>query len=157
MSFDESFVTATASLIFFALAFKYFKSSIGNMVNNRIKNITNKFDEVLKIKNDSELLLKEQQEIYATLEKKNKEITQSAELEIAALKTKAESDLVFQLNNQTNNLQRKINDQEQKALTEMRVDAVKIAISNCIKILNSDQKTTILSKLNLTSLNNMSH
>lgn len=157
MMLDESFVVASASIIFIVLTFKYCKSAINTMAENRIKNISNKFDEVLQIKIESENLLKEQQILYASSEQKIKEILLSAENEINQLKEKAALDLDIQLKNKTKNIQQKINDQEQKSLAELRLKALILAISSSISISKLHKKNDVLLKFNKESLNIMSH
>lgn len=138
--FNESFWVAFSILVLFALIFKFVKSSILEMIGNRIQEVENKFQDIFTIHEESEKLLQNYQNLFDNLTKEMEEINSSADLEIKALKEKSERDLVIKLQARTNIISNKIKNTEAVFLTNLRIKTVNYAIAAVEKILLSEQK-----------------
>jgi F0F1-type ATP synthase membrane subunit b/b' len=138
--FNESFWVAFSIIILFALIFKAVKSSILNMIGNRIKEVENKFNEIFTIHEESEKLLQNYQNLFDNAAKEIEAINSSAELEIKRLKEKFEQDLIIKLQARTNIIGNKIKNIEAVFLTNLRMKTVNYAIAAVEKILISEQK-----------------
>lgn len=138
--FNESFWVAFSIVVLFALIFKVVKSSILNMIGNRIQEVENKFNEIFTIHEESERLLQNYQNLFDNVTKEVDEINSSAELEINRLKEKSEQDLIAKLQARTNIIGNKIKNTEEVFLINLRIKTIKYAIVAVEKILLSEYK-----------------
>lgn len=136
MQIDESFIFAIASTLFFIIVFRYLKTIILDGVNSRISTIKNKFDEIISINEESEKLLKEYQSLLQSSKKTTQAIIDSAQNEIKQMKLQAEQDIHNKIESKTNLIMNKIHNNESKALLNLRLKAIDIAISSSISLLN---------------------
>lgn len=136
MQIDESFIFAIASTLFFIIVFRYLKTIILDGVNSRISTIKNKFDEIISINEESEKLLKEYQSLLQSSKKTTQAIIDSAKNEIKQMKLQAEQDIHNKIESKTKFIMNKIHNNESKALLNLRLKAIDLAISSSISLLN---------------------
>lgn len=138
--FNETFWLACSIVFFFLLIFKQLKTGINSILVKRIQNIEDKFKEIETIAQEAENLLIEYTQLKETSKSKAQEIIKNAELEVKHLKKNAEQDLSYKLKLKTENMQHKINNLETKALSELRLTALNLAISSSVFILKNNDR-----------------
>lgn len=137
MVFNESFWLAVAIVIFVCLVFKYVKSFVLVSLLDRIKSIDDRFKEIFVVSEEASALLKEYRLLHRSSKKKVKDILDSAKLEINQLKEDAEQEALVKLSARNKNILNKIHNNEQKVLSELRLEAIQLAVSTSIDILSS--------------------
>lgn len=141
MVFNESFWLAISIVIFILLVFKQVKSFTINLLEARIKSIDSKFKEIAVISKEAEELLKEYKTLNRSSKQKVQEILDQAELEVKHLKAFAQQEISIKLKIRTENMSNKIHNEELKTLSELRLTAVKLAISSSMAIIASQKDT----------------
>ena len=139
MVLDASFWLAISIVIFICLVFKYVKSFILTALLNRIQSIESKFKDIFSISEEAENLLKEYRALHHSSKEKVKDIIASAELEIKHLKEEAEREILMKLSSRTEAIINKIHNNEVKLLSELRLEAVNLAVLIAVEVLASDE------------------
>ncbi|MCT4635581.1 MAG: hypothetical protein N4A31_05010 [Rickettsiales bacterium] len=135
MVFNESFWLAASIVIFVSLVFKYVKSFALSALSDKVQSIDSKFKEVSTISEEADALLKEYRLLHRSSKQKVKDILKTADLEIKQLREEAEQEVSIKLKARTQNILNKIHSSEQKVLSELRLEAVNLAVSASIDML----------------------
>lgn len=136
MVFNEGFWLAVSIIIFSFLVFKYVRSFVLSALADKILSIDGKFKEILAISEEADSLLKEYRLLHHSSKQKVKDILKSADLEINQLKEEAEQELLIKLKARTQNILNKTHSSEQKVLSELRLEAVNLAIAASVDMLS---------------------
>lgn len=157
MQIDESFIFAIASTSFFILVFRYLKTAILDGISSKINTIKNKFDEIISINEESEKLLKEYQSLLQSSKIATQAIIESSQNEIKQMKLQAEQEIHSKIESKTNIITNKIQNNEAKALLNLRLTAINIAISSSISLLNFSNNESAKASSTKEAMASISH
>lgn len=153
---NESFWLAVSLVVFVCLVFKHAKAFILASLVDRIQSVDSKFKEVFAVSEEADMLLKEYRLLHRSSKKKVKDILKSAELEINQIKKEAEQEVSIKLSSRNKNILNAIYNSEQKVLSELRLDAVQLAVSTSIEMLSSDKSSKQQKQLVINSIDAIS-
>lgn len=129
MVFDESFWVAVSIVFFVALIFKSIKKSLGVLFANRVSTIENKLSYSLSLRKEAEDLLEEHKKLHQNAKTEVEELLKSAEKEVAHMKLVAEKKMSDVLAAKKTEMLSKIDNTEHEFLNNLRLKAVKMAMS----------------------------
>tara|TARA_B110000014_G_scaffold238400_1_gene205018 strand:- start:159 stop:656 length:498 start_codon:yes stop_codon:yes gene_type:complete len=155
---DAKFWTAVAFILFVILTFKPVKSILLKSLDEKIQLIINRINDSKKIKEDSELLIKDIEDKEKNLENSIKSLKQDAEKTIINLVNESEKKIGYQINIKKKSAELKIKQLEQEAINEIKnkttYHTIEI-VKNIMKTKMSDSKHQDLIDSSIKDLDRM--
>ena len=135
MLFDEGFWVSISIIIFIFLVFRHVKSPLKHSLAKRASDISAKITEAERLRKESIELLNEFKLLYKNAQNEIEIYAKQLDQEIESIGKKSEQDLKEKLEIRSKNIAIKIKNMEEKTLSEIRLEAIKLAITAGVHLL----------------------